>query len=56
MVILISRKRVVAAGDVVARTAVSSLGGTARNLDIGDNLGPVSFISSQSSRCASHND
>jgi len=41
MVILINRKQVVATEDAVARMAANSLGGMARSLDIGDNLGLV---------------
>jgi len=43
MVISISRKRATLTEDVVARTVASSLGGMARSLDIGDNLGLVSI-------------
>jgi len=42
MVTLISQKRATIMGDVVARTAVSSLEGMAKSLDIGGNLGLVS--------------
>lgn len=42
MVTLISRKQVAATEDAVVRTAANSSGGTARSLDIGDNLGLVS--------------
>lgn len=47
MVILISRKRAAATEDVVVKPAASSLGGMAKSLDIGGNLGLVSIVSSR---------